>query len=331
MAAVEFDLIARLQQRLAGLSSDPGTLLGIGDDGAVLSCPGALAIAVDTLVEGVHFLPGTAPATLGWKALAVNLSDLAAMGARPRWALLALTLPAPDSDFIDAFGGGWAELAGHFAVELVGGDTTRGPLAISVTLLGDAPARPLRRDGARLGDDIYISGVCGEAAAGLALQQGQLALADAAASAQLIEALQRPRPRVDLGQALVGIATAAIDVSDGLLADLGHILLQSGLRPGGSERQALGAEIDCDLLPSSAALDLASADPAQRRCWQLAGGDDYELLFCAPADQRAAVAAAAERSATPVQRIGQCTASGLHLHAAGRTIAAPRAGWEHFR
>jgi thiamine-monophosphate kinase len=322
MAALEFDLIARLQARLADLRTDPDTRIGIGDDAAVVDCAGALALAVDTLVEGVHFPPGTAPATLGWKALAVNLSDLAAMGARPRWALLALTLPKPDSAFIDEFAAGWAELAGQFGVELVGGDTTRGPLAISVTLLGDAPQRPLRRNGARAGDDIYLSGVCGEAAAGLALQQGRLQLSDTAAHAQLIEALQRPQPRVALGEALLGVATAAIDVSDGLLADLSHVLQQSG---------ALGASIDCDRLPASPALDLAATDPEQRRSWQLAGGDDYELLFCAPAEQRTAVMAAADRTGTKVSRIGHCTAAGLQLLAGGQAIAPPDTGWKHFQ
>jgi thiamine-monophosphate kinase len=324
MSALEFDLIDRLRRGLAALPADPGTRVGIGDDAAVLSAAGPLAIAVDTLVEGVHFPNATAPAVLGWKALAVNLSDLAAMGARPRWALLALTVPSVDADFIDAFCSGWAELATAHRVELVGGDTTRGPLAISVTLLGDAPAQPLRRNGARVGDDIYISGVCGEAAAGLALVQKRLHLADPQATAQLIEALQRPQPRVALGQALVGIASAAIDVSDGLLADLGHILSQSG------PERSLGADIDCDQLPSSTALNLAAADAEQRREWQLAGGDDYELLFCAAPARRDAVLAAAAGAGTPVQQIGRCTANGVQLRHNGRIIAPPRSGWEHF-
>ncbi len=325
MAAREFDLIDRLRYGLARLPTDPGTRVGIGDDAAVLDCAGPIAIAVDTMIEGVHFPLATAPSTLGWKALAVNLSDLAAMGARPRWALLALTLPAIDEDFVDAFASGWAELAERFGVELVGGDTTRGPLSISVTLLGDAPLRPLRRNGARAGDDIYVSGVCGEAAAGLALVQGRLRLDDQSAAAQLIDALQRPQPRVALGQALVGIATAAIDVSDGLLADLGHILRQSGV-----DQRDLGADIDCDQLPASAALTLAATDADQRRQWQLAGGDDYELLFCAPIDRREAVLAAAAHCNTAVQRIGQCTPAELRLYSGGRVILPPTAGWQHF-
>lgn len=318
----EFSLIAALQRALAALPADPGTELGIGDDAALLQAEGRLAVAVDTLVEGVHFPIGTDSAALGWKSLAVNLSDLAAMGARPRWALLSLTLPQADRAFVEGFAQGWAALAGEHGVQLVGGDTTRGPLSISVTVLGQAPAQPLLRSGAAGGDELYLSGCCGEAAAGLALRQQRLVLDDAVSRGKLLARLERPQPRVALGQALAGIASAALDVSDGLLADLGHLLAASG---------GLGAVLDCADLPVSPALRLAATDAEQRRRWQLAGGDDYELLFSAAPAQRDAVIEAARCSQTAVSRIGRLTSTGdIDLRLGGQPLAPPSGGWRHF-
>jgi thiamine-monophosphate kinase len=275
VAAGEFELIERIRARCRGRAD---VLLGIGDDAALLSAPGpseALVVCVDTMNLGVHFLPDCAPAALGHKALAVNLSDLAAMGARPRWATLSLSLPAPDTDFVDAFIDGLLALAHEHDVALVGGDTTRGPLSVCVQAIGLVePARALRRDAAKAGDALYLSGSSGDAAAGLAILQQRLHCEDEAVRTALIERLERPQPRIAIGRELAGVARAAIDVSDGLLADLGHVLAASG---------GLGAVIELDALPVSDALRALLPDEAQRWPLQLGGGDDYELLVCGEA------------------------------------------------
>lgn len=261
----EFDLIARIQSR-CGMRDD--VLIGIGDDAAVLQVPAgrALVVATDTLNSGVHFPAETAPVDIGWKALAVNLSDLAAMGAEPAWCSLSLSLPSADTQWLDAFLDGFLGLATQHDVALVGGDTTRGPLSICVTVHGFVdPTRVLRRDAARAGDDIWVTGTLGDAAGALSRWQSGLAI-----DPPLRSRLDRPLPRIAAGQALAGIAHAAIDVSDGLLADLGHVCKAS----------SVGAEVDIDALPASPAL-LAGFEQVTRRELQAAGGDDYELCFTA--------------------------------------------------
>lgn len=266
----EFELIRRLAATQRGLRED--VVLGIGDDGAVLQpVRGAQLVAVcDTLVAGRHFPEDTDAFAIGWKALAVNLSDLAAMGATPQWALLALTLPERDAAWIERFGAGFAALAKMSEVALVGGDTTRGPLTITVTALGAvAPDAALRRDGARVGDRVCIAGVPGEAALGLAaVQAGRR---DDPAFAHCIARLDRPEPQLALGQALAGIASACIDVSDGLVADLGHVATASGA----------GVRLDLDAIPHPP-FELGAwlgLNPRAVVDLALGGGDDYLLAF----------------------------------------------------
>jgi thiamine-monophosphate kinase len=316
----EFDLIARIPRTAAA-----GVVLGIGDDAALLRPTRGLLLAacVDSLVEGTHFPPGTAWADIGWKALAVNLSDLAAMGATPRWATLALTLPRERAAGFVPLVRGLQRLARRHGVALVGGDTTRGPLAVSVQALGEVPPRrALRRDSARVGDAIVVSGSLGDAAAGLAIVQGRLRAVAPRDVATLRARLDRPQPRVALGIALCGLASACIDVSDGLAQDLGHVLRASGV----------GAEIDAALLPSSPALRRALPDAAARARLALTGGDDYELCFCVPPRALPRLAALARRLRLPLARIGEVTTRrGLRVHGVdGSRMALSRAGYDHF-
>jgi thiamine-monophosphate kinase len=316
----EFEVIERYFTRPARTA-----VLGVGDDCAMVRVPGDLALAVttDMLVEGTHFLADSDPARLGHKALAVNLSDLAAMGADPRWATLSLALPAAEERWLESFARGLFELAGRYGVELIGGDTTRGPRVISITALGTLPpALALRRDGARAGDDVWLSGATGDAALGLAHLQGKVTLPDAARG-HCLARLEMPVPLVPLGRRLRGVASAAIDVSDGLVADLGHILTRSGL----------AAEIWLDKLPQSRAL-VECSDAVLARACLLGGGDDYELLFTAPAERRAAILVLAADIGLPLTRIGR-TVPGAPtvnvLDVAGRPIALPAGGFDHFR
>ncbi len=320
----EFALIEEVRRRCSVPRAD--VLLGIGDDAALLLPRGGneLAVSMDTLVSGVHFPHATDAFDIGWKALAVNLSDLAAMGAEPAWATLALTLPAIDAGWLAAFCDGFAALAREHRVALVGGDTTRGPLTVTLTVHGHVPAgQALRRDGARVGDCVLVSGVVGEAAAGLACVLGSALrrAPDETDLAYLLERLNRPVPRVALGLALRGIASAAIDVSDGLHQDLGHIAARSGL----------AATIRTGALPPSAALSRVG-DEAQRLRWQLAGGDDYELCCAVPPDRVADAQAVAAALGCVLTVIGHFDAgSGVHLiDAAGATVPSPCGGWEHF-
>jgi thiamine-monophosphate kinase len=328
----EFDLIERIRRR-AGMRDD--VVLGIGDDAALLQVPAGrqLVVAMDTLNSGVHFPVGTAAADIGWKALAVNLSDLAAMGAEPAWCALSLSLPDAGTGWVDGFLDGFSGLAGMHRVALVGGDTTRGPLSVCVTVHGFVEAgRALRRDGARVGDDVWVSGSLGDAAAALSIVTGgsaprasgkaPVAPGDAASAvAQLRRRLDRPVPRIALGRALAGLANAAIDVSDGLLADLAHIARASGV----------AACIEVDALPASTALR-ALFDDGPRRRFQAAGGDDYELCFTAAPGRREAVEAAACATATPATRIGRITEGEgvVVLDRAGAVWRPPRSGWQHF-
>ena len=320
----EFQLIEILKRRCAETRAD--VLLGIGDDAAVVSVPAGheLVICTDTLVAGVHFPIDTDAADIGWKSLAVNLSDLAAMGAMPAWATLAMTLPTADSTFVARFADGFAELAAAFELALIGGDTTSGPLAISVTAHGFVPVgRALRRDGARIGDVVFVTGTLGDAAAGLrCLQSRDAADTDDASDRQtLIASLNRPMPRVTAGIALRDLASACIDVSDGLLADLGHVAKASGV----------GFEIGEDCLPGSTAL-FDQFEPEVCRELQMAGGDDYELVFTIGESQVAGMLAAMADAGCRVSRIGRAIAeNGVHvLDRTGQRTHTPRKGWEHF-
>ncbi len=314
--AGEFDLIDRIAARTVARDD---VVLGIGDDAALLQPPPGmqLVVAMDTLNAGIHFPYDTAPADIGWKALAVNLSDLAAMGAMPGWCTLSLSLPEPDAAWVDAFLDGFDALARQHAVALIGGDTTRGPLSVCVTVFGFVPpGRALRRDGARVDDDIWISGTPGDAAAALAQWS-----AGGARDPALRARLDRPTPRVALGLRLSDLARAAIDISDGLLADLAHVCRASGVR----------AEVDVDALPVSDALGAAAPDPQTRRALQASGGDDYEICFTAPAAQRAAIEAAARDTDVPVTRIGRIVeGQGVVATANGAPWTPVRAGWDHF-
>lgn len=318
VALSEFALIERLRRRLAAARDD--VALGIGDDAALLNVPPGqqLVACTDTMVEGVHFLPGAPPSDLGWKALAVNLSDLAAMGGAPAWALLALTLPNDDAGFIERFADGFGELAHRHGVALVGGDTTQGPLAVTVTALGLVPhARALPRAGARAGDAVFVTGTLGAGAGALTLvRRGQTP------GPALAERMRRPVPRLAAGLALRGLASACIDVSDGLLADLGHICTASGV----------GAEVDADALPVLDALR-AAFDADDCRSLALAGGDDYELCFTVPAERAGGVARAFAGLDVAATRIGRIVAgAGVRaLDSSGALVKVPHPGWEHFQ
>ncbi|MES2150860.1 MAG: thiamine-phosphate kinase [Pseudomonadota bacterium] len=316
----EFDLIKRYFVR-------PGTgraTLGIGDDCALLTpSPGLqTAISSDMLVEGRHFFAGADPFMLGHKCLAVNLSDLAAMGARPQAFTLALALPRADPLWLEPFAAGLFALADAFGCELIGGDTTKGPLTICITIFGQLePGRALRRAAAQAGDQLWISGSLGDARLALAHYWNELP-PDAATLAAAAPRMHMPSPRVALGCALAGqrLAHAAIDISDGLVGDLGHILAASGV----------GATLDVDALPAGPAL--ARQDRQLRRRFSAAGGDDYELCFSAPAGQHAAILAAGAACATAVTCVGRIDAEpGLRLvDAGGRPLELGLAGFDHF-
>lgn len=317
-ASGEFGIIARhfsppvFHTRLAG-----------GDDAALLEVtPGmALAVSTDMLVCGRHFLPDADPAGVGHKCLAVNLSDMAAMGARPRWATLSLALPAADEAWIAAFMEGLLALARRHEVDLVGGDTTRGPLTVCIQIMGEVVAgNALLRSGARPGDDLWVSGVLGEAAAALEALQGRSALPPETL-ARARTRLERPEPRVPLGLALLGVANACIDISDGLVADVGHMAGRSGVR----------AVIQWPRVPLPAFMECGRHDRATRAL-ALAGGDDYELAFCASPQRRDAVLAAAGVAGVPVSRIGamQPGAGVCVVDATGVELKLEAGGFDHF-
>jgi thiamine-monophosphate kinase len=297
--------------------------LGIGDDAALLRVPAGteLVSAVDALVAGVHFFPGAAAGDVGHRALAVNLSDLAAMGARPAWGLLALVLPTADETWLAGFSAGLFELAARHDVALVGGDTNRGPLCVCLQLHGHVPSgAALRRGGARPGDEVWVSGTLGDAAAGLVLERDGATGADAAAAAHVRARFLRPEPRVAEGISLRGIASAAIDVSDGLVRDAGRLADASGA----------GIELDAGLLPLSGALR-ALHDDTRARWLALGGGDDYELLFAVPPARAAALARATEAWPVPCARIGRVVAgSGVRVHLDGADLPVGTPGFRHF-
>ena len=316
----EFDLIERLQARICAPAAAHRRhcILGIGDDAAVLEPPAdrQLVVCTDTLVEGVHFPIETAPESVGHKALAVNLSDLAAMGAEPAWFFLALTLPAADSEWLDRFAAGMARLASETGIYLAGGDLASGPLNICVTAVGLVePGRALQRSGAAPGDRVVVSGRPGAAAHALAILRS-----GAEPDEQDQAALDFPSPRLELGRELQGLATSCIDLSDGLLADLGHVLDASNV----------GAELALDNLPCPDSL----VAMMERERWplQLSGGDDYELCFTVPADSRERLDALAQDGTCELTVIGIITAErSLKLREPGGGIYRPgRPGYEHF-
>jgi thiamine-monophosphate kinase len=320
MALGEFDLIARYFSRPVRRAA-----LGVGDDCALLRpTPGMqLAVSTDLLVEGRHFLSTVDPARLGHKALAVNLSDLAACGAQPLAFTLGLALPAADERFLEPFAKGLLRLADEHGIELVGGDTTAGPLTIAITVFGETPpGQALLRSGARVGDEIWVSGWLGEARLALEVFRGRLSLPEADFE-RARRAMECPQPRVALGMALRPWATSAIDLSDGLLGDLRHVLQRSGV----------GAELEWASLPRS---DIVARQPeAVQRLCLLTGGDDYELLFTASPQSQAGVRAAAVQANVPVHRIGRMVApaAGLRLRdASGADLSlADLTGFDHFQ
>lgn len=316
----EFELIRRYFTR-----PTRHTALAVGDDGAVIQ-PRAgmeLVISTDMLVAGTHFFADAEPEALGWKTLAVNVSDMAAMGAEPRWVVLAAALPQADESWIAAFARGFFACAEAFGVDVIGGDTTRGPLNLTPTVCGEVPqGQALTRAGTKVGDDIWVSGTPGLAALGLAHLRGRIALSEHAL-APCLTALHRPQPRVPLGLALRGLATAAIDVSDGLLADLGHIL----------ERSGVAAEIADAALPRSPVLANCGDQELARRCL-LAGGDDYELVFTCAAERRGEIEAIGHRLDLPLSRIGTIVggrAGDLVVRDTnGKPLPLTERGFDHF-
>jgi len=314
----EFELIARY-------FSPPTThtILAGGDDAALVAVtPGMeLVVSTDMLVGGRHFLEDADAYGVGWKSLAVNLSDMAAMGAQPRWVTLSVALPRADERWIDSFMRGFLDLARKFDVDLIGGDTTRGPLNICVQILGEVPpGQALRRSGACPGDEVWVSGALGDAALALAHLRGELAL-EGEALERVCERLDRPSPRVALGKALRGLASSAIDVSDGLLADAGHI----------AERSGVQLTLHWPAVPLSAFARRIRDEPLLQRC-ALASGDDYELCFTAPPSRHADVSELAGRLGLPLTLIGTVDqGSGVTLvDATGRALALQEKGFDHF-
>lgn len=319
----EFDIIQRYFTRSA-----PGTVLGIGDDAALIRpVPGMeLAISTDMLVSGRHFFEDADPYKLGYKSLAVNLSDMAAMGARPHWATLSLALPESivheDESWLQAFADGFLDLARAHQVDLIGGDTTNGSLNICVTIIGEVPeGKALRRSGARPGDDIWISGHIGDAALALAHQLKKIMLEPGEVEGCLA-ALQMPVPRVRLGQRLIDLAHSAIDISDGLLADLGHIL----------ECSKVAAVVKMDEIRRSVVMENHFPHPLATKCL-LSGGDDYELCFTVPKSERKKIELLSREEGVPLTLIGRIDEGEglLVLDAAGRTVTTEIKGYDHFR
>jgi thiamine-monophosphate kinase len=315
----EFDLIARHFTRPAA-----NAVLGVGDDCALVDVTNGmdLAVSTDTMVLGTHFFPDVDPENLGHKALAVNLSDMAAMGAMPYWATLALTLPNVNHEWLSAFAKGFFDLAQEYDVSLIGGDTTRGPLTLTVTILGEVPAgAALRRSGAKPGNDIWVSGNVGDAALAVAHRHGRVVLEEADYR-EAVMRLYEPTPRVSLGQALRGLATSAIDVSDGLLADLTHICRLSGV----------GATVELNAVPVSSIGAKHIASDAGRTAI-VAGGDDYELCFTAHPNSRESIADLTNMLGIPLTRIGQVKrGKGVSLLGPdGKAVKVDGRGYDHFK
>ncbi len=297
------------------------TTLSVGDDAALIRVSEGteLAISADMLVAGTHFFSNCDAYSLGWKSIAVNLSDMAAMGATPKWATLAIALPEINNDWLHAFSKGFFACAKAFDVDLIGGDTTRGPLTISVQIMGEVNfGEAIKRSGAKVGDDIWVSGTLGDAAMALAELQGKLVLPQEA-SAQCAKALHLPQARVKLGLALSHLATSAIDISDGLLADLGHIL----------EKSNVGAAVDLQRVPHSSFADLRDKNTLHM---VLAGGDDYELCFTAQSTEHAKIRRLAQQLKLPISHIGNITPHKelVVLGIDGNALTITEAGFDHF-
>ncbi len=315
----EFDIIRRFF-----MPRTDHTVLAGGDDAALVALGAGmeLAISTDALVAGRHFLEDADPYGVGWKSMAVNLSDMAAMGATPRWATLALSLPRADERWLESFARGFLELANVHHVDLIGGDTTSGPLMICVQIMGEVAAgRALRRSGARVGDDIWVSGTIGDAALALASMRGDVRL-DADDLDEAAQRLNRPVPRVELGRALIGLASSAIDISDGLAADIGHIAEASGVR----------AVLHWESMPVSSFAQSDALNPIVRKA-VLAGGDDYELAFTAPKDVRPRIEKLSDRLELALTWIGEVeSGSGVEVvDQSGRPIVLTERGFDHFR
>ncbi|HEY9277743.1 MAG TPA: thiamine-phosphate kinase [Methylotenera sp.] len=313
----EFNLIAKYFTR-----ATPSTDLGVGDDAALLRVSDGhqLAISVDMLVAGTHFFHDAAPYDIGWKSLAVNISDMAAMGAIPKWATLAIALPEINESWLAEFSRGLFACADRFKVDLIGGDTTRGPLNISVQIMGELPTgKALRRDGAKLDDDIWVSGKLGSAALGLAHLQRKITFESEVAE-HCLQALHTPMPRTDLGLSLRKKANSCIDISDGLLADLGHILDASNL----------GATVALDNVACHAFLHSRLDEAIIQQCI-LAGGDDYELAFTAPQSQRHAIEQLAHQLDLPLSLIGKTTEKlGIEVTYKQQLLDISKKGFDHF-
>ncbi|MCH4996947.1 thiamine-phosphate kinase [Pectobacterium carotovorum] len=322
MVEGEFDLIARYFNRVR--SSRRDVELGIGDDCALLTVADKqmLAVSTDTLVSGVHFLPDIDPADLGYKSLAVNLSDLAAMGADPAWLSLAITLPKSNSQWLSAYSDSLFELLDYYGMQLVGGDTTRGPLSLTLTIHGLVPVgRALTRRGARIGDWIYVTGSLGDSAAGLAILQNTLHVDDEETRQRLIQRHLRPQPRILQGQALRDLASSAIDLSDGLISDLQHILKAS----------ECGARINLDAIPQSDWLRGCVGEEQALR-WALSGGEDYELCFTVPEINRGALELALGHLGADYTCIGQIgpSSEGLRFFRDNKATELNWKGYDHF-
>lgn len=322
MACGEFSLIARYFDRVRRARLDVET--GIGDDCALLNIPDkqTLAISTDTLVSGNHFLPDISPVDLAHKALASNLSDLAAMGADPAWLTLAITLPDVDEAWLEAFSDSLFEQINYYDMQLIGGDTTRGPLSMTLGIYGYVPAgRALKRSGAKPGDWIYVTGTPGDSAAGLAILQDRLHVDNEQDAQWLVKRHLRPTPRILHGQALRDLASAAIDLSDGLSSDLGHIVKASDC----------GAMLDMDAMPFSDAMR-RHVEPEQALRWALAGGEDYELCFTVPERNRGALDVAIGHLGVPFTCIGQMSADveGIQFSRDGKPVSFDLKGYDHF-
>ncbi|WP_072567524.1 thiamine-phosphate kinase [Enterobacter sp. SA187] len=322
MACGEFSLIARYFDRVRRARLDVET--GIGDDCALLNIPDkqTLAISTDTLVSGNHFLPDISPVDLAHKALASNLSDLAAMGADPAWLTLAITLPDVDEAWLEAFSDSLFEQINYYDMQLIGGDTTRGPLSMTLGIYGYVPAgRALKRSGAKPGDWIYVTGTPGDSAAGLAILQDRLHVDNEQDAQWLVKRHLRPTPRILQGQALRDLASSAIDLSDGLSSDLGHIVKASDC----------GAMLDMDAMPFSDAMR-RHVEPEQALRWALAGGEDYELCFTVPERNRGALDVAIGHLGVPFTCIGQMSADveGIQFTRDGKPVSFDLKGYDHF-
>jgi thiamine-monophosphate kinase len=315
----EFEIIRRFF-----LPPTTHTVLAGGDDAALIAVGAGmqLAVSTDALVAGRHFFADAEPYCIGYKSMAANLSDMAAMGATPRWVTLSLTLPEADERWLEQFAYGFLDLARDYEVDLIGGDTTRGPLAVCVQMLGEVtPGKALLRSGAKWGDDVWVSGTLGDAALALAHLRGDFEL-HAQDLGHAVKRLNEPHPRVDLGRCLVGVATSCIDISDGLLADVGHVAHASGLR----------AVIEWESIPLSVVAARYRKHPLVRQA-ALAGGDDYELAFTAPSNRRTELIELGGRLSLPLTRVGRMDdGTGVAVSdQAGRPVTLPQQGFDHFR